>query len=124
MTTPNSTISEPYKHLTIAKAYIAQQIAPWRSAIFGCGQFRTFRPGFGQRYNVDRHGQLTLKQLRLSVLNEMHTNSYSGPRLCGLKNFSSERNVYATFSRPKLAASYLRRGRKPGLKLAAACKIN
>ena len=26
-------------------------------------------------------GQLTLKQLRLSVLNEMHTNSYSGPSL-------------------------------------------
>ena len=36
---------------------------------------------YGQRYHVDRHGQLTLKQLRLSVLNEMHTNSYSGPRL-------------------------------------------
>ena len=35
----------------------------------------------GQRYHVDRHGQLTLKQLRLSVLNEMHTNSYTGPRL-------------------------------------------
>ena len=83
MTTPNSTISEPYKHLTIAKAYIAGQIAPWRSTIFGCGQFRTFRPGFvfGQHYHVDRHGQLTLKQLRLSDLNEMHTNSYSGPRL-------------------------------------------
>ena len=30
MTTPNSTISEPYKHLTIAKVYIARQIAPWR----------------------------------------------------------------------------------------------
>ena len=29
MTTPNSTISEPHKHLTIAKAYIAWQIAPW-----------------------------------------------------------------------------------------------
>ena len=44
---------------------------------------REIRPGFGfgQRYHVDRHGQLTLKQLRLSVLNEMHTNSYSGPRL-------------------------------------------
>ena len=44
-----------------------------------------FRPGlgFGQRYHVDRHGQLTLKQLRLSVLNEMHTNSYTGPRLLG-----------------------------------------
>ena len=80
MTTPSSTISEPYKHLTIAKAYIAHH---GESAIFGCGQFRTFRPGFGfgQRYHVDRHGQLTLKQLRLSVLNEMHTNSYSGPRL-------------------------------------------
>ena len=45
-----------------------------------CGQFRPGF-GFGQRYHVDRHGQLTLKQLRLSVLNEMHTNSYSGPRL-------------------------------------------
>ena len=55
---------------------------------FGCGQFRTFRPGFGfgQRYHVDRHGQLTLKQLRLSVLNEMHTNSYSGPRLYHCKH--------------------------------------
>ena len=30
MTTPNSTISESYKHLTTAKAYIARQIAPWR----------------------------------------------------------------------------------------------
>ena len=51
--------------------------AAGQSAIFGCGQFRTFRPGFGfgQRYHVDRHGQLTLKQLRLSVLNEVHTNS-------------------------------------------------
>ena len=29
----------------------------------------------------DRHDQLTLKQLRLSVLNEMHRNSYTGPRL-------------------------------------------
>jgi hypothetical protein len=44
----------------------------------------------GQRYHVDRHGQLTLKQLRLSVLNEMHTNSYTGPRLleCSLVLYS------------------------------------
>ena len=34
-----------------------------------------------QHYHVDQHGQLTLKQLRLSVLNEMHTNSNTGPRL-------------------------------------------
>ena len=42
-----------------------------------------FRPGlvFEQRHHVYRHGQLTLKQLRLSVLNGMHTNSYTGSRL-------------------------------------------
>ena len=53
------------------------------SVIFGWGRIWTFRPGFRfeQRYHVDRHGELALKQLRLSVLNEMHTNSYTGPRL-------------------------------------------
>ena len=75
-TTPKTTIFEPYKHLRIAKAFIVM-------VDFGCGQFRTFCPGLGfwQRYHVDRHGQLALKQLRLSVLNEMHTNSYTGPGL-------------------------------------------
>ena len=38
---------------------------------------------FGQRYHIDRHGQLALKQLRLPVLNEMHTNHNTGPRLLG-----------------------------------------
>jgi hypothetical protein len=37
--------------------------------------------GFGTYANVDRHGHFTLKQLRLPVLNETHTNSYTGPRL-------------------------------------------
>jgi hypothetical protein len=32
-------------------------------------------------FHVDRHGHFTLKQLKLPVLNEMHTNSYTGPRL-------------------------------------------
>ena len=83
MTTLNSTVSEPYKHLTIAKAYIARQIAPWRKRhvwVWSVSDVSS-RFGFGQRYHVDRHGQLILKKLRLSVLNEMHTNSYSGPRL-------------------------------------------
>ena len=31
--------------------------------------------------HVVRHGHFTLKQLRLPVLNEMHTNSCTGPRL-------------------------------------------
>ena len=39
---------------------------------------------------------------------------------CSLKNFCCERNVYTMFFRPKLAAPYLRRGPKPGPKLAAA----
>ena len=30
--------------------------------------------------HVDRHGHFTLKQLRLPVLNETHTNSYAAPR--------------------------------------------
>ena len=30
---------------------------------------------------VIRHGHFTLKQLRLPVVNETHTNSYTGPRL-------------------------------------------
>ena len=63
-------------HLTIAKAYIARQIAPRRKRhIWVWSVSRRPGFGFGQRYHVDRHGQLTLKQLRLSVLNEVHTNS-------------------------------------------------
>jgi hypothetical protein len=31
--------------------------------------------------HVDRHGHITLKQSRLLVLNETHTNSYTGSRL-------------------------------------------
>jgi hypothetical protein len=40
-------------------------------------------PGFRFSHicHVDRHGHFTLKQLRLPVLNESHTNSYTGPRL-------------------------------------------
>ena len=60
------------------------------SIIFECGQFRTFCPGFGfwpAGYHVDQHGQLNLKHLRLSVLNEMHTNLYTGPRLSSLTGF-------------------------------------
>ena len=34
MTTPNSTISEPYKHLKIVKAFMVRQIAQWRKRRF------------------------------------------------------------------------------------------
>ena len=66
------------------------------TAVLGCGHFEDFRPGFrfGQICHDDRHGQFTLKQLRLSVVSEMHTNSYTGPRLkrfkfCGAKLWNS-----------------------------------
>ena len=51
--------------------------------VSGRGHFQDFRPdsGFGTYANVDRHGHFTLKQLRLPVVNEMHTKSYTGPRL-------------------------------------------
>ena len=49
----------------------------------GLGHFQDFRPGFRFWHicHVDRHGHFTLKQLRLPVVNETHTNSYTGPRL-------------------------------------------
>ena len=57
------------------------------TAVSGRGHFQDFRPGFRFWHichvdrHVDRHGHFTLKQLRLPVLNETHTNSYTGPRL-------------------------------------------
>ena len=55
------------------------------TAVSGRGHFEDFRPGFGKWHicHVDRHGQFTLKQLRLSLVNKMPTNSYTGPRLRG-----------------------------------------
>ncbi len=51
--------------------------------------FQAFRPGVSIWHicHVVRHGHFTLKQLRLSVLNEMHTSSYTGPRLLLKFNF-------------------------------------
>jgi hypothetical protein len=49
--------------------------------------FRTLnrpRCRFWHICHVDRHGHFALKQLRLPVLNEMHTDSYTGPRLFNL----------------------------------------
>ena len=96
MTTPNSTISEPYKHLTIAKAYIARQIAPWRKRhIWVWSVSDVSVPGSGSVTMLTAMVNLRLSlQLRLSVLNEMHTNSYSGPR-------QKHKNIFQTFSNQK-----------------------
>ena len=47
----------------------------------GFGRFVPDSGSSSVRYHVDLHGELALKQLRLSVLNETHTTSYTGPRL-------------------------------------------
>ena len=49
----------------------------------GRGHFEDFRSGFGLWHicHVERHGHFTLKQLRLSLVNEIPTKLYSGPRL-------------------------------------------
>ena len=60
-----------------------------KTPILGCGHFRAFRPGFTLWHtcHVVRHGHFTLKQLRLPVLNEMHTKSCTGPRLVFRRSF-------------------------------------
>ena len=47
------------------------------------GHIQDFRPRFKFWYicHVDRHGHFSLKRLRLSLVNEVHTNSYTGPKL-------------------------------------------
>ena len=75
MTTPKSNPSKHY-NLFGSSSYVD-------TAVSGRGHFQDFRPGFRFWHicHVDRHGHFTLKQLRLPVLNETQTNSYTGPRL-------------------------------------------
>ena len=72
-----------------------------KTPILGCGHFRAFRPGFSLWHtcHVVRHGHFTLKQLRLPVLNEMHTNSCTGPRLNGLVTSFTKVHYLASFVR-------------------------
>ena len=62
------------------------------SLIFsGWGHFEEFRPGFGFWHicHVDRHGDFSLEQLRLSLVNETNTKPNTGPRLaCMQKNLT------------------------------------
>ncbi|CAB4035138.1 Hypothetical predicted protein, partial [Paramuricea clavata] len=63
MTTSKTNPSEHYKHFRKAIAFLFRK--------------------FWHICHVDCHGHFTLKQLRLPVLNETHTNSCTGPRLDG-----------------------------------------
>ena len=72
-----------YKHFRKAVAFAFWKLELVDTAVSGRGHFEDFRPGFGKWHicHVDRHGQFTLKQLRLSLVNEMPTNFCTGPRL-------------------------------------------
>ena len=85
--TPISNPSEHFKHFRKADAFVFWKLelcghCRLRTVTFQ-GHFEDFRPGFRFWYtcHVDHRGQFTLKQLRLSLLSEMHTNIYTGPRL-------------------------------------------
>ena len=66
------------------------------TAVSGRGHFEDFRPRFMFWHicHVDCHGQYTLKQLRLSVVSEMHTNIYTGPRLKGQQKLSPASPIF------------------------------
>ena len=83
MTTPKSNPSKHYKHFRKTIAFCFLKLELCRHCRFRVGHFQDFRPGFRFWHicHVDRHGHFTLKQLRLPVVNETHTNSYTGPRL-------------------------------------------
>ena len=68
------------------------------TAVSGWGHFQDFRPGFRfwHIFHVDRHGHFTLKQLRLPVLNETHTNIYTGPRLSVTDQLAADRKIKRT----------------------------
>jgi hypothetical protein len=67
--------------MAIAFPFRKLELSNVDTAVSGRGHFQDFRPGFRFWHicHVDRHGHFT--QLRLPVLNETHTNSYTGPRL-------------------------------------------
>ena len=83
ITTPKSNPSKHYKHFRKAVAFAFRKLELCRHCRFRAGSFSGLRPGFRFWHicHVDHHGHFTLKQLRLPVVNETHTNSYTGPRL-------------------------------------------
>ena len=101
ITTPINNPSKHYKHFRKAVACIGLKLELCRHCCFRVWSFEDFRPGFRFWHicHVDRHGHFTLKQLRLSLVNETHTKPYTRPRLTAL------RCIYPSFSRCTLASS-------------------
>jgi hypothetical protein len=89
MTTPKSNPSKHYKHFRKAIAFPFRKLELCRHCRFRAGSFSGLLP----RIQVFAHmpcwppwSFYPMKQLRLPVLKESHTNSYTGPRLFGTRS--------------------------------------
>ena len=81
ITTPISNPSKHYRHYRKDIACIGLKLELFRHCCFRAVSFyKDFRPGFEFWHicHVDRHGHFTLKQLRLSLVNETDTKPYTG----------------------------------------------
>ena len=79
-----------------------------KALFIGSGRFRTFRAAFRQRCHLDRHSELALKQLRLSVLNEMHSAYiliYRSSRLIKMAQRRQFRSVHSMHYKTKYVAT-------------------
>ena len=83
MTTPNSTISEPFKLLRIAKAFMVWQIAPWRKRRFWVWLASDVSSRIRAAFPSWPLWSTCPKTVEIIFLNGMHTNTYTGPRLRG-----------------------------------------
>ena len=83
MTTPEATLLNTISTSERLSLFVSGSWSYVGTAVSGRSHFQDYRPGFRFWHisHVDRHGHFTLKQLRLPVLNETHTNIYTGPRL-------------------------------------------
>jgi hypothetical protein len=82
LTTHKSTISEPYKHLRITKAFIVWYFVA-KVSFLVVVSFGHFIPDWdSSNVTMLMPWSTYPKTVEIIWLNDMHTNSYTGPRLC------------------------------------------
>ena len=83
VTTTRNDPSKHSKHFRKVADFAFQKLQYVGTLVSRRGHFQDFHPRFGFWHicHVYQHGHFTLKQLRLPVASEKHTNSYTGLRL-------------------------------------------
>jgi hypothetical protein len=112
ITTPKSNPSTYYKHFRKAVAFAFRKLELCRHCRFRAGSFSglSSRIRVLAQCHVDRHGHFTLKQLRLPVVNETHTKSYTGPRLLTKIWTSHTLGIYLYFKDFLCMGNYMQPG--------------